>query len=56
MYLEALENGFLANYEDDLLCITNIKDAIKKILMLAAETIAGPDHSVHLHAGIPELK
>ncbi len=56
MYLEALENGFLANYEDALLGITNIKDAAKKILMLAAETIAGPDHSVRLHAGIPELK
>ena len=56
MYLEALENGFLANYEDALLGITNIKDAAKKILMLAAETIAGPDHSIHLHAGIPELK
>ena len=24
--------------------------------MLAAETIAGPDYSIHLHAGIPELK
>lgn len=56
MYLEALENGFLANYEDALLGITNIKDAAKKILMLATETIAGPDHSIHLHAGIPELK
>ena len=56
MYLEALENGFLANYEDALLGITNIKDAAKKILMLAAETIVGPDHSIHLHAGIPELK
>ena len=56
MYLEALENGFLANYEDALLDITNIKDAAKKILMLAAETIAGPDRSIHLHSGIPELK
>ena len=36
--------------------ITNIKDAAKKILILAAETIAGPDHSIHLHSGIPELK
>lgn len=56
MYLQALDNGFLANYEDALLGITNIRDAAKKILMLAAETIAGPDHSIHLHAGIPELK
>ncbi|MGC8618195.1 MAG: hypothetical protein ACP5UZ_05580, partial [Thermoplasmata archaeon] len=40
MYLQALDNGFLANYEDALLGITNIRDAAKKILMLAAETIA----------------
>ena len=42
--------------EDALLGITNIKDAAKKILMLAAEIIARPDHSIHLHACIPELK
>ncbi len=36
--------------------MTRIKDAAKKILILAAGTIAGPDHSIHLHAGTPELK
>ncbi|MGC8579765.1 MAG: hypothetical protein ACP5MB_06880 [bacterium] len=56
MYHQALDNGFLANYEDALLGITNIREAANKILMLAAETITGLDHSIHLHADMPELK
>ena len=36
--------------------ITNIKDVAKKILILAAETIARPGHSIPLHPGILELK
>ncbi len=56
LYHEVLENGFLANYDDALLGITSIRDAEKKIIMLAAETIAGPDHSIHIHTNIPELK
>ena len=36
--------------------LTGISDPAGKIVMLAAECITGPDHSIHLHIGIPELK
>ncbi len=52
MYHTAVEEGFLFNYEDALLNHTRIKDAAKKILILAAETIVGPGHSIPLHIGI----
>ena len=33
-----------------------MRNPARKIVMLAAECITGPDHSIHLQTGIPELK
>ena len=56
MYSTAVEQGFLFQYDDALQYHTRIRDAAKKILMLAAETIVGPEHSIPLHTGMQEMK
>ena len=56
MYSTAVEQGFLFHYDDALQCHTRIRDAAKKILMLAAETIVGPGHSIPLHLGVREMR
>ena len=55
MYSTAVEQGFLFHYDDALQYHTRIRDAAKKILMLAAETIVGPGHSIPLHLGMQEM-
>ena len=56
LFRMAEDNGFTMEYEDALQGLTNIPQAAMKIVMLAAELIAGREHSIHIHAGIPELK
>ncbi len=55
MYRIAQDNGILMQYEDALDGLTRIRDASKKIVILAAECILGPDHSTYVHTGIPEM-
>ena len=52
LYYTAVEEGFLFQYDDALQYHTRIRDAAKKILMLAAETVVGPGHSIPLHTGV----
>ncbi|MEM0135914.1 MAG: hypothetical protein QXU18_11950 [Thermoplasmatales archaeon] len=52
MYSTAVEQGFLLHYGEELQHHTWIKDAAEKILMLAAETIVSPEHSIPLNTGI----
>ena len=50
------DNGFTMEYEDAFQGLTNIPQAAIKIVMLAAECIAGREHSIQIHTEIPELK
>ena len=34
---------------------TRIRDAAKKIVILAAESVMGPGHSIYIHTGITEM-
>ncbi|MGC8699342.1 MAG: IS1634 family transposase, partial [Candidatus Acidifodinimicrobium sp.] len=52
LYYTAVDEGFLSQYDDALKYHTRIKDAAKKILILAAETVVGPGHSIPLHTGV----
>lgn len=56
LYRVADENDFVDRYSLAIDDLTRISDPARKIVMLAAECITGPDHSIHLHTGIPELK
>ena len=56
LYRVAEENGFVDRYSLAINDLTMIRDPARKIVMLAAECITGPDHSIHLHTGIPDLK
>ena len=56
LYRVAEDNGFVDRYSIAINDLTRISDPAGKIVMLAAECITGPDHSIHLHTGIPELK
>ena len=56
MFRVAEDNGFTMEYEDALQGLTNIPQAAMKIVMLAAECIAGREHSIHIHTGMPEMK
>jgi hypothetical protein len=49
LYYTAVDEGFLFQYDDALKYHTRIKDAAKKILILAAETVVGTGHSIPLH-------
>ena len=55
LYRVADENDFVDRYSLAIDDLTRISDPARKIVMLAAECITGPDHSIHLHIGIPEL-
>ena len=55
MYSTAVEQGFLFHYDDALQYHTRIRDAAKKILMLAAETVVGPGYSIPLHLGMQKM-
>ena len=55
-YRVAEDNGFVDRYSIAINDLTRISDPAWKIVMLAAECITGPDHSIHLHTGIPDLK
>ncbi len=48
MFRVAEDNGFTMEYEDALRGLTNIPQAAMKIVMLAAELIAGREHSIHI--------
>jgi len=54
LYRIAQENGILWQFEDVLNGLTRIRDAAKKIVILAAESVMGPGHSIYIHTGIPE--
>ena len=56
MYRVAEEHGFIDRYQAAISGYCRIEDPAKKIVMLAAESLVGSEHSIHLHAGIPELK
>ncbi|MGC8562320.1 MAG: hypothetical protein ACP5NO_03880 [Thermoplasmata archaeon] len=56
LFRVAEDNGFTMEYEDALVGLTSIPQAAMKVVMLAAEFIAGREHSIHIHTGIPELK
>ena len=56
LYRVAEDNGFIDRYFAAINDLTRIRDPARKIVMLAAECITGSDHSIHLHAGIPDLK
>ena len=56
LFRVAEDNGFTMEYEEALQGLTNIPQAAMKIVVLAAECIAGREHSIHIHTGIPELR
>ena len=56
LYRVAEDNGFIDRYSAAINDLTRISDPARKIVMLAAECITGPDHSIHLHTGVPDLK
>ena len=56
LYRVAEEYGFVDRYSLAINDLTRISNPAGKIVMLAAECITGPEHSIHLHTGIPELK
>ena len=56
LFRVAEDNGFIIEYENALRGLTGIPKAAMKIVILAAECIAGREHSIHIHTGIPELK
>ncbi|MCL4448025.1 MAG: hypothetical protein M0Z77_09635 [Thermoplasmatales archaeon] len=55
LYRIAQDDGILMQYEDSLDGLTGIRDAAKKIVILAAECIMGQDHSIYLHTGIQKM-
>jgi len=55
LYRTAQENGILWQFEDVLDGFTRIRDAAKKIVILAAESVMGPGHSIYIHTGITEM-
>ena len=55
MYRIAEEEGFIDRYDEAIQAFTKISNAAKKIVMLACECLAGSEHSIYLHTGIPEL-
>ena len=56
LYRVAEDNGFIDRYSIALNDLTRISGPARKIVMLAAECITGPDRSIHLHTGIPDQK
>ena len=56
LYRVAEDNGFIDRYSAAINDLTRISDPARKIVMLAAECITAPDHSIHLHTGIPDLE
>ena len=56
LFRVAEDNGFTMEYEGPLRGLTNIPQAAMKIVMLAAELIAGRGYSIHIHTGMPEIK
>ncbi len=56
LYRVAEDNGFNDRYSIALNDLTRISGPARKIVMLAAECITGPDRSIHLHTGIPDQK
>ncbi|MEM4090635.1 MAG: hypothetical protein QXQ46_07820 [Thermoplasmatales archaeon] len=55
MYRIAQDNSTLMQFENALDGLTRIRDASKKIVILAAECILGPDHSTYVHTRISEM-
>jgi len=55
LYRIAQEKGILWQFEDVLNGLTGIRDAAKKIVILAAESVMGPGHSIYIHTGITEI-
>lgn len=55
LYRTAQENGILWQFEDVLDGFTRIRDVVKKIVILAAESVMGPGHSIYIHTGITEM-
>ncbi len=56
LYRVAEEYGFVDRYSLAINDLTRISNPAGKFVILAAECITGPEHSIHLHTGIPELK
>lgn len=55
LYRVTEDHGFIRQYDGTLYGPTEIKQAARKIFILAAESMLGPGHSAYVHIGLHEL-